>query len=372
MFCRVRSSLAFDWAFVGFAGWAILGLFADGWVHNHYGTNLETFFTPSHGVLYSGFLAGAALLLVTTLRNRAAGSPWARAIPDGYLATLVGQVLFFWGGLGDLVWHVLFGIEANVEALLSPTHLLLGFAGGLIVAGPFRVAWRGAAPPRGWARQGPMVLSLTFLAATATFFAQFGHPLERPLAALGNRPTAAGLPVGAPDPPLLLAGGGLSAADLLQSLGASGTLLHAALQTGIVLLVVRRWGPILAPGALTLFVGLNALGVGAMRDQLRLVPWLVLAGLAADLLQAALEPGPERPRSFRVFATAVPALWAGAVFAGTAAGGGLWWSIHLWLGTIVVTAIGGYLLSFAFLPPGVCTTAEPPLGHPSDRVAVSK
>jgi hypothetical protein len=243
-----------------------------------------------------------------------------------------------------------------VEALLSPSHLLLGFAGGLIVSGPFRAAWRRAGPPRGWAGQGPMVFSLTCLAATATFFAQFGHPLERPLAAVGNRPTVAGLAVAAPDPPLLLAGGGLNAADLLQSLGASGMLLHAALQAGIVLLVLRRWGPILAPGALTLFVGLNGLGIGAMRDELRLVPWVVLAGLAADLLQKALKPDAEHPQAFRAFATALPALWAAAVLVGSAVGGGLWWSIHLWLGTIAVTAIGGYLLSFAFLPPVVCTT----------------
>jgi hypothetical protein len=348
---RAVEGVRFDWAVVALIAWSTLGLYADGWAHNHYGSDLETFFTPWHGLLYSGMAATAALLVAATLRNRAGGLPWRRAVPEGYLASLLGQALFFLGGLGDLLWHVLFGIEADVEALLSPTHLLLAVAGGLIVTGPLRAAWRRPAPPRGWSSQGPLVLSLAYLLSTATFFLQFAHPLERPLAAAGNRPTVAGLPVVAPDPPLLLAGGGLNAAAILQSLGAAGVLLNAALLTGIALLVVRRWGAALPPGALTLLVGLNALAMGAMRDELRLAPALIAAGLAADLLLHALRPDAARPGAFRAFAAGLPALWAAAVFAGAALPAGLWWSVDLWAGTVVLAGIAGYLLSYAFLPP---------------------
>src|SRR5215213_685910 len=92
--------LGFDWAIAALMAWSTLGLFADGWAHNHYGTGLESFFTPWHGLLYSGILAGAALLVAATLRNHAPGQPWARAIPDGYAPTLFGQALIFLGGLG--------------------------------------------------------------------------------------------------------------------------------------------------------------------------------------------------------------------------------------------------------------------------------
>ena len=36
----------------------------------------------------------------------------------------------------------LFGFEVNIEALLSPTHLLLASSAILIMAGPFRAAWQ--------------------------------------------------------------------------------------------------------------------------------------------------------------------------------------------------------------------------------------
>jgi hypothetical protein len=340
----------FDWVFVALTAWSTAGLYADGWAHNHFGSDLETFFTPWHGLLYSGAAAVAGLLLVATLRGRAAGRPWRRAAPPGYGASLLGQALFFLAGFGDLLWHALFGIEASLEALLSPPHLLLAVGGAAIVTGPLRAAWGRPVAP-GWAAQGPMVLSLAYFLSVASFFLQFGHPLARPLAALGNRPTVASLPVAAPDPPLLLAGGALNAAQSLVTGGVSGFLLHAALLTGVVLLVVRRWGAALAPGALTLVVGLSALGVGAMRDELRIVPGAVAAGLCADLLLHALRPAAGRPGPFRAFAAGLPALWTAGLFAAIALTGGIWWSVHVWTGTIALAAIGGYLLSYAFLPP---------------------
>ena len=45
------------------------------------------------------------------------------------------------GGAGDIVWHTLFGIEAGIEALLSPTHLLLAFGGAVAVSGPLHAIW---------------------------------------------------------------------------------------------------------------------------------------------------------------------------------------------------------------------------------------
>ena len=38
-----------------------------------------------------------------------------------------------------MIWHEIFGVETGVEALLSPTHLMLALGGSLMVSGPFRV-----------------------------------------------------------------------------------------------------------------------------------------------------------------------------------------------------------------------------------------
>ena len=55
-----------------FGIWLILGLFTDGWAHLNL-PGLETFFTPWHGVLYSGFVAGALWLGVLARRGRRLG-----------------------------------------------------------------------------------------------------------------------------------------------------------------------------------------------------------------------------------------------------------------------------------------------------------
>ncbi|MDQ6878523.1 MAG: hypothetical protein M3082_12700, partial [Candidatus Dormibacteraeota bacterium] len=75
----------YDWTAILLSTWLIGGLFLDGWAHNHV-ASLETFFTPWHAVLYSGYAALAALYFVAALRNRGAGSAWQRVMPVGYQA----------------------------------------------------------------------------------------------------------------------------------------------------------------------------------------------------------------------------------------------------------------------------------------------
>lgn len=170
---------AFDWVIVALGGWLIGGLHLDGWAHNHH-PDLETFFTPWHAVLYSGFFALFLTLLFTFARNLGRGFPRRRALPLGYNLALLGGVIFLVGGVFDLIWHTLFGIEANTEALLSPTHLILATGGVLMVSGPLRAAWQ--RPPRDHGRMTfgamlPTLLSATFVLALCAFFTQFAHPL---------------------------------------------------------------------------------------------------------------------------------------------------------------------------------------------------
>src|SRR5919201_3885658 len=92
--------------------------------------------------------------------------------------------------IADMTWHLLFGIEANVEALLSPTHLILALGMTLILTGPLRAAWRRADEAVGmWTAQWPMLLSLTFMFSMLTFFTQYAHPFGWTFAANANRST---------------------------------------------------------------------------------------------------------------------------------------------------------------------------------------
>ena len=68
----VTGGAGFDWLMAAFGSWLIGGLYLDGWAHIHVPA-LETFFTPWHAVLYSGYIAGAVALAETLRRNRRAG-----------------------------------------------------------------------------------------------------------------------------------------------------------------------------------------------------------------------------------------------------------------------------------------------------------
>ncbi len=108
----------------------VIAIYLDGRAHL---LNLpDSFFTWWHALLYGGVTALTGWLLII---GRDYGRQQGRtfAMPPGYRAPLAGAALFLAGGVADLVWHTIFGIEAGLEALLSPSHLLLFAAGALLL-----------------------------------------------------------------------------------------------------------------------------------------------------------------------------------------------------------------------------------------------
>jgi hypothetical protein len=343
------AGLRFEWATAAAGGWLLGGAYLDGWAHNHLPA-LETFLTPWHAVLYSGFAAVAGLTLGYAIRGRVAGRPWRDALPRGYRASLAGVLLFAAGGAADAVWHTLFGIEVDLETLASPPHLLLALGGALILGGPLRAAW-GRPEPRhgGWAVHLPAVLSLAFVLSILTFFTQYLHPLGRPWPAPGNRPTSTWFAVQAPDPPLAV--GGIHATFVAHSLGVGAVVLQAGLLMGLVLLSLRRWRWWLPPGTLSVVFTLNALLMALMRDEVALVPGALLAGLAGDLLLARLRPSPRRLGALRLFAFAVPFVAQSLYVLTVLLTKGLWWSVHLCAGSAILAGTAGWLLSYLVASP---------------------
>ncbi len=323
---------AFDWGQVVLGIWFLGGLYVDGWAHNH-GKVDQSFFTPWHALFYSGFAAVAAGLILAVARNRALGLSWRRAVPQGYQASLVGVLIFALGGVGDLVWHTLFGIETDIEALYSPSHLTLAVGMFLVLTGPWRAGWQRSGRTQGWAALAPVVLSATFTLALLAFLTQGAHPLVQPLAAGRSLPT--------------------SAAFTRASLGIASVLLQAALTMGIVLLMLRRWT--LPFGALALMFTANAVLLSALQDQARFILPSLLAGLAADVLLHWLRPSAARVLQLRLFAFASPALFYAAYFAALWLTDGIWWRVHMWGGAIALAGVVGVLLSLLVAPPPLPT-----------------
>jgi hypothetical protein len=348
---RPAGGSGFDWAVAALSGWFIGGMWLDAWAHHEVPTALETFFTPWHGFLYTGFLAAAAFLAVASIRNRTLGFPWRRALPEGYRLSLLGVLIFMAGGVGDAIWHLLFGIEVDLEALLSPTHLLLALGGALIASGPLRAAWRRqpSDAPAGLAASLPMLLSLTLTLSVLTFFTEYANPFNLPWPA--RQFDVSGSDVSDVSSVLGQAEGVSSDAPemLGQMLGVISILLQTGLMMGAVLLAVRRWE--LPFGAITLVFTLDVALVVFPHGYYLFVPGAALAGLAADLLLRLTKPSTERLGTVRVFAFAVPAILYALYFLTLAVTGGISWSVHLWSGAIVLAGAVGVLLSYLVAPP---------------------
>src|SRR5262249_50761660 len=107
---RPPDSAAFDWALSVLSAVFVGGLFLDGWAHAH-GHVDQSFFTPWHAVFYAGYGATALALGAALVRNHARGHGWREAVPAGYGLSLLGALVFAVGGVGDLIWHTVFGIE---------------------------------------------------------------------------------------------------------------------------------------------------------------------------------------------------------------------------------------------------------------------
>ena len=326
--------LRFDWLMIVLMLWFLGGLFVDGWAHSH-GKVDESFFTPWHGVFYSGFTVVAGALGGAVARNRRLGLPWRDAIPVGYGLSLLGVLIFAFGGAFDLLWHTLFGIEENIEALLSPSHMLLALGMVLALSGPFRAAWRRTDHAGGnrIATLLPALVSLTFTWSVLSFMSQWAHPYLHLLSITTQYGTAG------------------------QALGMAGIVIQTALAMGFILLALRRWP--LPFGSLTFVLGLNAALMSVLEDRYVMYVVAVLAGLAADLLARALRPSAARPTALRVWAFAVPAILYSCYFAAIELFARITWSLHLWTGAIVLAGITGLMLSYLLVPPALpAGTAE--------------
>ncbi len=341
---------------VAFATWLIVGIFVDGWAHSN--DKPESFFTPWHGLFYSGFLATAAWMLWMVQRRRRAGASALDAIPVGYGLGLLGVAIFAFGGAFDMAWHQIFGIEVDLEALLSPSHLVL-FAGGLLVStSPLRSAWADPASQAPTFRQFlPALASTTAAVATVAFFL------------MDLAPTLSGAVTTAPYRFIAMrfAGDADTASWMVEEVqieGYAAILVTTVVLLAPVLLLARRWR--LPFGTFTFVLGLVSTLVAGIEsfDMGWAFASAAVGGLAGDLLYRRLEPaperpgqsggnGPERPWRLRAVAALVPAVMWLAYFAIVSVPHGLGWSVELWSGVCVMTAITGFGLSLLVVPPPV-------------------
>lgn len=307
-----------------FGTWMISGLFLDGWAHDT--DRPETFFSPWHGILYSGFAAAVVWFAWDGWRAKREATSVVDAGPADRLVT-VGLITFIIGAVGDGFWHEIFGIEVDIEALVSPSHLALLIGGFLMVSSPVRLAAANASYQAStWKQWFPQGVTLTLSAALVLFFTQYLSVFEY-VAVLPHN--------------------GSQFAEFRAITDLAGILATNAILVLPMLFVLWRWRTPF--GAFTLLFGACGVLLSGLEgfDNFELVGAFVIGGLVADVvLRRAAKP-------LVVASAASLTMWL-SFFALADYAYTVRWSPELWAGAVVLATASSALLS-ALLKPAVAT-----------------
>jgi hypothetical protein len=325
-------NLRFEWLVVLSSLWLFAGLYLDGWAHNNIAETIDSFFTPWHGVLYSGYAVTAAVLGLTYLSNVRKGYGWLRALPSEYMLSWLGAIIFAVAGNLDFIWHSIFGFEKDVEALVSPSHLILAVGGVMMMSGPLRAAWR-----KSDSQENKMpwraLLSLFFVLGVFTFFTQFSHAFSHAQVFVGSKPT-----------------GDTYFWDVALI---SYVLIPTVVWMSAILMTVLRWK--LPAGSLTFLIAGNSILMflmtwGYSHQQWQILVAALVGGILADVLLVTLKPSVKRERALRWFSFLVPAILFLAYFLSLIFTHGIWWNSNMWLGMIFFSGVTGLGLSWLAVP----------------------
>jgi hypothetical protein len=329
------------------AAWLTTGMVLDTFAHSR-NSGPESFFTPWHLVLYTGYVAAAAWIVYLLVNaHRTEGRTGSAAVPHGYGPAVIALPAFLVFGLFDMLWHLVFGVETSLDALFSPSHLGLASAGLLIVAAPWLSLWRrrvlGAddtAPPWPLAFL-PGALSLGFALVPTLMFTQYVNAfrLTPQQIVTGLRP-----PYG---PPGWVVAGSVAFTTILV--------------LAVVLLVTRRFRPPFGFFSVV-FIG-PALISGAFSayEYPAFVLLYLAAGVLVDFLTWLVRPELRRRRDLIVFAAAWPLLtWSAYLIIGTAYAG-MGPVVEIATGMPVLAALIGTVYVLVYQPEsgGVAEAAPP-------------
>jgi hypothetical protein len=338
---RPRADRAYDWAMTLAALWLSGGIMLDAWYHFH--STVETFFEPAHALLYTGLLAAYVFTAFELRAMQQRGWGWPQMVPLGYRGTMLGLVLTLAGGAADMLKHTFWGFEEGFNALLSPTHLLIGAGMVMIVTGPIRSALRSQPPPSTWAGQIGLILSAASMMelihwATQFIFLSEAEALDAPLA-----------PYSVPHQTLTL----LTLQYDKQGIGLLAVIVQSIIVAGFFLYFARRIR--LVPGGYTVMFLVGNVFIAAADSNYAGQFWAVsIASLIAGAIADAFKLDAGRyPRKWATAAFVVPAAyWAALLTTLALTMGGIWWSPDVISGSIAFAGLIGLFLN-AFAQPGI-------------------
>ena len=359
---RPHTTLAEDGITAFLASYTLVALFWDGLRHNNL-TGVDNFFSPPHIAMYLGLIGIGVWIAIVLLRYQKGLDQldWS-AVPRGYRLAFAALPLAAIAGPLDFIWHEAYGFENQIDSTFSPPHQGLFYAGAMLAAIPAASAWqrRGSAPPLRCFL--PVVFSVTSVIAAMLFVVHQLLPFyggAGVVATQGFQDDIAGRADAFSPGADAVHAEGLSRA--LTNYGddafpyyffsvhtaVAGILLFTIALMGAILLMRRRWR--VPAGSLTIMGTFLAL-LWPMLSEYReaeLIPALILAGVAGDLLLARF--GATRIRLFALLLP--PVLWAIFFLCVELLQDGLGWEPTLWVGLLGTTAGLGYAVSLLVFPP---------------------
>ena len=342
------SAQRFHYLMMGLITVMQIGGIIDARMHVFHGFNIDSFFVPAHYVLYGGWFGVlGAVALYWAWRRKAGAKPGDR-LPQGYDYAAWGAALFGCAGALDAVWHTLFGFELNLQVLLSPSHLVLFFAIGLIYFSVVRhAAHRYDLAPG--AHQRSLVTSLPLNVGIASLFVIVFWPTWYfdPMAA---DYASSGAIVGTRGAYSFIDYGSRTA----EIAGVGGLILTTLIVVPFVILPLQRWR--LPAGSLVFILAWVFLQRAIILGVYRYLPAVLGAAIVGEIIWAWMRRGGEArlasPRGYRALAFAVPfALFAFYFLSAALTPNGIVWPVHLWAGSIGMAGMAGLLLSYALIQP---------------------
>jgi hypothetical protein len=301
---------------------------------------LESFFTPWHAILYSGFLAASLWTIWMVYRRLRQGWQGLNAIPMGYDLGLIGAFIFGLGGIADLIWHSTFGIEVGIDALRSPSHIMLFIGAILLITAPLRAAWHDPS-----SKSTPSFLE--FLPNLFVILAVFCFASLMNLHVWG----LISLPISSENLKTLVPSQNPAVLYALNSFVDAGILFTNAAIMFTILFILQRWRTPF--GTYSIVFGLSTFVLVIIVDN-NLMPRVymaALAGIIIDSLIQILKPSLTRLLELRVFAALTPLIIWGTHFMAVQITGGLGISPELWTGILTMSALSGLALSLLVAMP---------------------
>lgn len=359
---RPHTTLKEDAITAFLASYTLVALFWDGLRHNNL-TGVDEFFSPPHIAMYIGLIGLGVWIAIVLLRYQKGFEEldWA-AVPRGYRLAFAALPLAAIAGPLDFIWHEAYGFENQIDSTFSPPHQGLFYAGAMLAAIPAASAWQRKGDTPSMREFLPVVFSVTSVIAAMLFVVHQLLPFyggAGVVATQGFQDDIAGRADAFSPGADAVHTEGLSRA--LTNYGddafpyyffsvhtaVAGILLFTIALMGAILLMRRRWR--VPAGSLTIMGTFLAL-LWPMLSEYReaeLIPALILAGVAGDLLLARF--GATRIRLFALLLP--PVLWALFFLCVELLQDGLGWEPTLWVGLLGTTAGLGYAVSLLVFPP---------------------